>query len=673
VSAIPFDQINAVALASLPSLLSEWLPAGKRRGNEYVLGDIYGSPGRSFSINLRTCKWADFSTDAKGGDPISLAAALFHNGDRVAAARDLGKKLGVYMNGAGHQPAPQLLPQPPQDDDGWEDGRPPDGAKPPSLSRFDSVWPYRDENGFVVRYVGRIDEVGSVPKKYFPITWGTLEGVIGWHIKHPKGRKCLYGLDRLAANQASEVLLCEGEKSADAAQAMFPEMPCITWSAGTGNVKYNDWSPLADRRVIIWPDNDPAGHKAAAELSVILKDIARKIDVIRVDDFQEGADAADVILDDPDGWLKERLAEANPTPPTELPLIWFNDIEPCLDVRDFVQGVLVEEGAAVVYGESNAGKTFWTTDLALHVAAGLPWNGRRVEQGGVVYCVLEGGAGFRNRVSAWRTSHHMDGAQIPFAAIPSSLNLLDPEADTPKLISTVKAAAIQISHPVKLIVVDTLSRALAGGNENSPEDMGALVQNMDAIRAQTNAAVVFVHHSGKDSAKGARGHSLLRAAVDTEIEVVASDEGEEKSATIVKQRELKKGDVFGFTLSVAELGTNRHGESVTTCLVAPCDPPAKKAKEKRLNPGAALAVRALRTAMDKSGAYLPATQEYPAKTFGVAVSAWRNEFYGMKDDGPEANKKAFSRAETELLASSVITIINGLVWFVKRQEGEGVS
>ena len=85
-----------------------------------------------------------------------------------------------------------------------------------------------------------------------------------------------------------------------------------------------------------------------------------------------------------------------------LPLLWFHEIEQVLDAKDFVQGVLIEEGAVVIYGESNAGKTFWATDLALHVAAGDPWRKRRVEKSGVIYCVLEGGNGFRNRVSAWK-------------------------------------------------------------------------------------------------------------------------------------------------------------------------------------------------------------------------------------------------------------------------------
>ena len=72
---------------------------------------------------------------------------------------------------------------------------------------------------------------------------------------------------------------------------------------------------------------------------------------------------------------------------------------------------------------------------------------------------------------------------------------------------------------LSLIVVDTLSRAMSGGNENSPEDMGKFVTNCDRIRIASGAHLMVIHHTGKDDAKGARGHSLLRAAADTEIEV----------------------------------------------------------------------------------------------------------------------------------------------------------
>ena len=361
-----------------------------------------------------------------------------------------------------------------------------------------------------------------------------------------------------------------------------------------------------------------------------------------------------------------RIASTDP-----LPLVWFSEIQPVLEARDFVQGVLMEEAAAVIYGDSNAGKTFWTTDLALHVAAGHEWNGLRVEQGGVIYAVLEGGIGFQNRVAAWKDDRGLGETELPFVSIPSSLNLLDPDADTERLIAAIRFATQTMLVPVRLIVIDTLARALAGGNENAPDDMGALVMNMDRIRAEVRAAVLFIHHSGKDQAKGARGHSSLRAAIDTEIEVVADDVGEGRVATVVKQREMRKGQIFPFTLRIVELGQNQYGEPVTTCVVEAGDGQAA---------GAATAQRRL-TGHNKRAlevlADLVITQGqagYAGVSPGhlsVPEKWWRERFYDQAMPGAEdeAKKKAFRRAADILIERSRVGMANKRVWLPDRKEG----
>ncbi|MGA9865020.1 MAG: AAA family ATPase [Acetobacteraceae bacterium] len=352
------------------------------------------------------------------------------------------------------------------------------------------------------------------------------------------------------------------------------------------------------------------------------------------------------------GWRRsDRFTRAS----GDLPLVQLRENTSCLDVRDFVQGLLIEQSSIVVYGETNSGKTFWTTDLALHIAAGLPWNGRRVERGGVIYCILEGGVGFRNRVAAWLKQHGLDGEGIPFASIPASLNLLDPEADTARLISAIQRQAEFVDVAAKLVVVDTLFRALAGGNENAPEHMGALVRNMDRIRKETGSAVLFVHHSGKDQAKGSRGHSSLPGAIDTEIEVVVAD-GDAKTATVVKQRELKSGDRFRFALKEVELGKNRYGEMITTCVVLPV---AGEVTPK-MNPRDELAVRALRIAIDKEGVRLSGS--HGAKS--VSDERWRDEFYQLKGGPTDSKKHALSRSKKSLEEGRVIATGGDLVWFV---------
>jgi hypothetical protein len=259
--------------------------------------------------------------------------------------------------------------------------------------------------------------------------------------------------------------------------------------------------------------------------------------------------------------------------PRHLPLEWLADIEVSLNAADFVEGLLCESGMSVVYGETNCGKTFFMTDLAFHIAAGRRWRGREVEQGGVIYVALEGGFGIRNRLAALRLHYGTGSTRIPLGIVPCSINMLDPNADTGPLIELIKEAAANLGMSVKLVIIDTLSRAMNGGNENGSEDMGKLVKSADRIREQTGAHVAFVHHSGKDQAKGARGHSLLRAATDTEIEIVREVEVDLGIATVTKQRELEIDGQFGFKLKQVALGVNRRGKEVTSCVIESAETP----------------------------------------------------------------------------------------------------
>jgi hypothetical protein len=93
---IDFGKINSAAIGVLPSLLTRWLPDGRRVGHEWVCRNPRRAdrkPG-SFRVNMNTGKWADFATDDTGGDPISLAAYLAGTG-QAEAARALADMLGV--------------------------------------------------------------------------------------------------------------------------------------------------------------------------------------------------------------------------------------------------------------------------------------------------------------------------------------------------------------------------------------------------------------------------------------------------------------------------------------------------------------------------------------------------------------------------------------------------
>lgn len=259
------------------------------------------------------------------------------------------------------------------------------------------------------------------------------------------------------------------------------------------------------------------------------------------------------------------------------PIFWAGDAKPVLSSSYLVKGWLGSEQMSVIYGPSNVGKSFFMLDMAFHVAAGKDWQGCKVKQGAVLYLATEGGNAFQNRVYALMQEHGL--TDVPLAVRPAPVNLLNPEADLKEIADL--CDEISATHgKIVLIVIDTLSRAMAGGNENGPEDMTAFIANVDALRNYAKAHAATVHHSGKDQAQGARGHSSLRAATDTEIEL-QSDE-RIKTATATKQRDIEPRPPVAFVLKVHELGKDLDGDAVTTCTIQTADQDdVKDSRQKR--------------------------------------------------------------------------------------------
>jgi hypothetical protein len=323
--------------------------------------------------------------------------------------------------------------------------------------------------------------------------------------------------------------------------------------------------------------------------------------------------------------IKDALENGGPKKPS-FPLVHASEIEGASEPEDFVENLLTMGGASVVYGPSNCGKSFWVLDLAASVATGRPFRDEmETEKSAVVYVALEGTNGVRNRINAMRQEGLISNA-TPIYLCFSPVCLLTP-GHAGQLAEAVKKAAQTSNLPCKLVILDTLARAMAGGDENAGKDMTEAVKAIDSIRTATGAHVLVVHHCGKDEAKGARGHSSLRAAVDTEIEVSRPESESISTVRITKQRDMPMGDPMPFSLRSISLGIDRRGKPITSCVVHHEDSMMANTKSKPGRPPAATDDELLGLLPAESTA---AWQKAAKKELGVSRSAFHRALKRMK-------------------------------------------
>ncbi len=337
-------------------------------------------------------------------------------------------------------------------------------------------------------------------------------------------------------------------------------------------------------------------------------------------------------------------------------------IAPVLKSRYLVKGWIDLGTLSVVYGEPGAGKTFFALDLAMHIAAGLTWHGCRVQDGDryagpVAYIAGEGGRGIHNRLEAIRLENpdlwDRAIANQGFNLVPTMLDLTasrDP-VDLVEALQHVKPA---------FIVIDTLAMAFGAGDENTAQHMGVFVQSCRSIREAFGAHLLVVHHSGKDSSRGARGSGALRGAADTEIELTRDDET--IIATQRKQRDLAIGSPFAYRLKGVCIGKDEDDDAVTSCIVEPTEAPKKQPAA--LSGQALIAMQALDDALKEHGA-IKSGEDYPANRACVSLDHWRahcDRHSLSSGEGESSHRTAFHKARGRLQEKGQIRVLNGFVW-----------
>ena len=292
---IDFQQVAAHCLARAESLLREWFPAGRINGREFEVGSLAGEEGGSLRININTGLWKDFAADLSGGDLVSLYAAI-----KGIKQLDAAKALSGGITTDAPTPAPRPATE-------HSIAPPPNRLPMPSCHHYDfgnpsRIWTYLDADGEVIHYVARYDPEG-MKKQVLPWCYDLLQSkFIAKAFPSPRP---LYGLRTIAKAPQSAVLIVEGEKSADAAQQIVgSKYAVVTWSGGSSTWAKAGWTAVHGKHIIIWPDADAAGKKAADGIAAALSKHCPSIKTINAKDMPDGWDAANAVEE---GWDWEKF------------------------------------------------------------------------------------------------------------------------------------------------------------------------------------------------------------------------------------------------------------------------------------------------------------------------------------------------------------------------------
>jgi hypothetical protein len=465
------------------------------------------------------------------------------------------------------------------------------------LGAYHSHWDYRDAVGRVMLRVCRWEQPGG-RKDIRPL----IKTAEGWKWAHHPNPRPLFQLDRLTNEPDMPVLLVEGEKTAVAAQILFPDRIATTWPGGAKATGQTDIGPLKDRDVVLVPDCDVPGRKAMAWMATHLKGSARSVRIVDpgqiVKDLSEGWDLADAVQEKRDvaGWLDR--SDANIEPPPRIRLRSALELaETVVKVWWLLEPYLERNASILLFGDLGTLKSF----LALHWALTVACMGNCV-----VYLSAEG-KGLSQRIRGWALNRWAENwrselAKVPFFGIEKPLNLSAPVI-VAELLATMDQGAIEPT----LIVVDTISKNSDGRIESSNEDAQIYLNQIDQeLRSRFDATVIMVHHCGHQEKGRARGPYSLMANTDANF-LIERPDSDKLTITVSggRMKDTESPAPFSMQAKIIDTGElDSKGKSITTLILEPTEAAIIK-KPKRPTGKAQKAILSALEARQRDGSGLP--------------------------------------------------------------------
>lgn len=382
--------------------------------------------------------------------------------------------------------------------------------------RSRNAWPERTEYRMAYGYV-HIRRDGPNGKR---ISWAN----------GAKPQEVLYGeLDDLQPGDT--VLLVEGEKACEAAISRgFAAVATVCGASTTPTAAA--LKPLERFNVVLCPDNDESGRDHMRAIAASLG----KVRWLELPNLPEKGDIADWKGSDDE--LDALVSNAPFYGASDEPsmFVWAQDLDSIPEMEWLIEGFAPVDALCALVGGFGSRKTFILLDIACSIATGIPWHGRRVKQGIVVYVFGEGLRGLRARVRAWEEHHDTTVESVAF--VPHAIPLLDNTA-IDNLLHHIRTEMAE--QPVT-VVFDTLARMMVGGDENSTKDMGLLVHAADQVRRETGATVWFAHHTNRRDEY--RGNTAFPGALD--MMAAVETDGMATKLSCLKMKDAEEFETIDF-------------------------------------------------------------------------------------------------------------------------------
>ncbi|MCL2646273.1 MAG: AAA family ATPase [Phycisphaerales bacterium] len=387
---------------------------------------------------------------------------------------------------------------------------------------FSAIWTYENVDG---------DPVGLV------IRWNTPTGKtirpasktsVGWIIGGMPEPRPLYRLPNLLRRKTEPVFVVEGEKCVDAVAELG--LLTTTSSHGSQSASKTDWTPLADREVVILPDNDEAGTKYAGDVAGILSKLTppATVRVVRLSDawpdLAIGGDIADLIASEGADVVKAKLAQLleKVTPKVSGPVLTcMADVEP-REIKWLWPGRVPLGRITLLVGRPGEGKSFLTTDMAARITTGTPWpDGSDCPAGSVILVSAEDDPGdtIRPRLDA----HNADVRKVHLL---SAVRRVGEDGQLYEILFTLEdvaslEAALKATPDCRLIVVDPIGSFLGGDTDSHRDnEVRAVLAPVAKLAEKYGPAVLAVAHRRKgtgsvadDLALGSRAFTGIARAV----------------------------------------------------------------------------------------------------------------------------------------------------------------